>query len=96
MPTNPNTAEPQKPRRRWFQFRLRTLLIGVAIIAMLCPLGVRLVRQWQESRRTQDTTDPYPRRGGSPDYGPSTDRLRNGPGSDAGIVGPIILDQPPK
>ena len=27
MCTNPNTAEPEKPRRRWFQFRLRTLLV---------------------------------------------------------------------
>jgi hypothetical protein len=32
MPTNRNTADPEKPRRRWFQFRLRTLLIGVALI----------------------------------------------------------------
>jgi hypothetical protein len=31
MPTNPSTADPQKPRRRWFQFRLRTLLFAVAI-----------------------------------------------------------------
>jgi hypothetical protein len=31
MSDNQNTAEPQKPRRRWFQFRLRTLLIAVAL-----------------------------------------------------------------
>jgi len=31
MPDNPNTAEPQKPRRRWFQFRLRTMLISVVV-----------------------------------------------------------------
>jgi hypothetical protein len=36
MPTNPNTAEPAKPRRRWHQFRLRTLLIGVALIGTAC------------------------------------------------------------
>ena len=38
MPDTPNTAEPGKPRRRWFQFRLRTLLIGVALLSVL--LGV--------------------------------------------------------
>jgi len=29
---NRNTTEPQKPRRRWFQFRLRTLLIDVVVV----------------------------------------------------------------
>jgi hypothetical protein len=28
MPDNQNSAEPHKPRRRWFQFRLLMLLIG--------------------------------------------------------------------
>jgi hypothetical protein len=37
MPDKPNTDEPQKPRRRWFQFRLRTLLIVVVLLAI--PLG---------------------------------------------------------
>lgn len=32
MPTTFNTAEPARPRRRWFQFRLRTLLVGVVLI----------------------------------------------------------------
>ena len=50
MPDNPNTAEPHKPRRRCFQFSLRTLLITVAIMAMLCPLCVRYVRE-REHRR---------------------------------------------
>ena len=30
------TAEPRKPRRRWFQFRLRTLLVGVTLIGAAC------------------------------------------------------------
>jgi hypothetical protein len=29
MDQKPNTAEPGKARRRWFQFKLRTLLIVV-------------------------------------------------------------------
>jgi hypothetical protein len=41
MTDKPNTVEPGMPRRRWFPFRLRTLLIGMAIVAMLCPLGAR-------------------------------------------------------
>ena len=44
MSTNPNITEPQKPRRRWFQFRLRTLLIVMMVAAMFCPLGVRIFR----------------------------------------------------
>jgi len=36
MPGNPNTAEPQKPRRRWYQFRLRTLLVGTALLSIPC------------------------------------------------------------
>jgi hypothetical protein len=31
-----NTAEPQKPRRRWFQFRLRLLLIVVTLVGSMC------------------------------------------------------------
>ena len=33
----PNTAEPQKPRRRWLQVRLRTLLIVMVLLSI--PLG---------------------------------------------------------
>jgi hypothetical protein len=36
MPTNRNATDPQKPRRRWFQFGLRTLLIGVVLLAIPC------------------------------------------------------------
>jgi hypothetical protein len=36
MPTNPNTAEPVKARRRWFQFRLRTLLAGMVLLSIAC------------------------------------------------------------
>jgi hypothetical protein len=31
LPDKPDTAEPQKPRRRWFQFRLRTLLVAMTV-----------------------------------------------------------------
>lgn len=48
MDQMPNTAEPGKPRRRWFQFRLRTLLIVVTVAAMNCPIGVWYVRAWQQ------------------------------------------------
>jgi hypothetical protein len=36
MPDTPITAEPAKPRGRWFQFRLRTLLIAVVLIGSAC------------------------------------------------------------
>jgi len=32
MPDNPITAEPGKLRRRWFQFRLRTMLVAVVLL----------------------------------------------------------------
>ena len=36
MTDRPDTTHQRKPSRRWFQFRLRTLLIGVAILAIPC------------------------------------------------------------
>jgi hypothetical protein len=37
MEEKPVTAEPEKkPRRRWYQFGLRTLLIGVALVSAAC------------------------------------------------------------
>jgi hypothetical protein len=42
MPDTPNTAEPTNPGRRWFQFRLRALLIGVALADCVCRLGVKM------------------------------------------------------
>ncbi len=37
MPGNQITTELiQKPRRRWLQFRLRTLLVGVMLLAIPC------------------------------------------------------------
>jgi hypothetical protein len=37
MPTEPSKADPPNHRRRWFQFSLRTLMIGVTMLAI--PLG---------------------------------------------------------
>jgi hypothetical protein len=37
------------PRCR-FQFRLRTLLLIVALVAAACPFGVKGVRDWQARR----------------------------------------------
>ncbi len=37
MPTEPPKADLPKPKRRWFQFSLRTLLVGVTLFAI--PLG---------------------------------------------------------
>ena len=36
MQNEPNKAEPPKRKRRWFQFSLRTLLIGVTLLAVAC------------------------------------------------------------
>ena len=50
MADKPNTAGPGKARRRWYQFRLRTLLIVVTIASVLCPIGVRYYRRRQDER----------------------------------------------
>jgi hypothetical protein len=36
MQTEPSKAEPPKRKRRRFQFRLRTLMIGVTLLAVAC------------------------------------------------------------
>ena len=36
MPTEPPKAEPPKRNRRWFRFSLRTLMIGVTLLAVAC------------------------------------------------------------
>jgi hypothetical protein len=43
-----------KPRRRWCQFRLRTLLIGVAVVAAFCPAGARFFREWQKQHELEN------------------------------------------
>ena len=45
--TEPRTAEPPIRKRHWFQFSLRTLMIGVTLVATVCPLGVRLLERWR-------------------------------------------------
>jgi hypothetical protein len=36
MQTEPSKAEPPKRKRRWIQFSLRTLMIGVTLLAIGC------------------------------------------------------------
>jgi len=45
---------PSAPKRRRFQFSLRTLLIGMAVAATLCPIVVRCVREWNEWQQRLD------------------------------------------
>jgi hypothetical protein len=46
MPDQPS------PRRR-FQFRLRTLLLAVAIVAVQCSVCLPMLREWRSQRETQ-------------------------------------------
>jgi hypothetical protein len=43
-------AEPPKCKRRWFQFRLRTLLAVVAIVAVQCAVCLPMLREWRAAR----------------------------------------------
>ena len=51
MVENPDNAE---PRRRWYQFSLRTLLIGVALLAIICRLAVWQIQLAAEHRALID------------------------------------------
>ena len=53
--------EPAKPERRWFQFRLRTLLIAVMLLAL--PLSWVAVRM-ERARRQREVVDEIVRLGG--------------------------------
>jgi len=54
MADNPNTAEPGKTRRPWYQFRLRTLLISVVLLAIPCAVFARYVHERQEAERLEE------------------------------------------
>ena len=58
MPTEPPKAEPPKRRRRWFQFSLSSLMVGVTLLAVPCAyIGwqAKIVRERRaELNRTVD------------------------------------------
>jgi hypothetical protein len=58
MPTNPNTAEPSKPRRR-FQFRLRTLMIVVVTLLVIALGYVAYEWQFVHARRAWREAHPF-------------------------------------
>ena len=47
MEVEPTKAEPPKRKRRWFQFSLRTLLIGVALVPASAIAGHKAVHSWR-------------------------------------------------
>ena len=57
MQTDPPNAEPPKRKRRWYQFSLRTLFIVVTVVAIYCPFGARVVRDWQGREQQQHLLD---------------------------------------
>ena len=58
MHTEPSKAEPPKRKRRWFQFRLRTLMIGVTLLAAVCGYVAREVAIAKERREAAETYEP--------------------------------------
>jgi hypothetical protein len=58
MQTKPSTADPQKRKRRWFQFSLRTLMIVVALLAAQCAPVMWFIRARDAERfRAQRALD---------------------------------------
>jgi hypothetical protein len=59
MSNDPDTDEPGKPRRRWYQFSLRTLLVAVAVFCAVVGWGgsqFLIVRERREVLRLLGST----------------------------------------
>jgi Leucine-rich repeat (LRR) protein len=86
-------ADDPKRRRRWYQFRLRTLLIAVAIVAIPCAwLGSRIERK----RNQQQTVDMFREYGGGIrfDYQqPSGAGTANGPAWLRSLLGENVFSE---
>ena len=54
MEAEPTKAEPPKRNRPRFQFRLRTLLIGMTVVAVLCAATARFVDERQRLIQERD------------------------------------------
>ncbi len=62
--------DPPKRKRRWFQFSMRTLLIGVVIVAVPCAL---LGRKIEQKRREREASKAFKALGGQVWYDYETD-----------------------
>ena len=59
MDTEPQATQPRRQRRR-FQFRLRTLFVVVAIVAVQCAVCLPILREWEErEQRAMLLRDPF-------------------------------------
>jgi hypothetical protein len=91
MQTEPSKAEPPKRKRRWFQFSLRTLMIGTVVVAVIAGwLGRGIEHNRRESEVAKAVTSiggtifyDYERWGGGWSRGPKP----NGPGWLRAILG---------
>ena len=50
--------------KRRFQFRLRTLFVAMTAVALLCPYGVRRLKQWKFERELDDLIETVNNTGG--------------------------------
>jgi hypothetical protein len=44
----------EPPKRRWFQFSLRTLLLIVAIAVVQCAVSLPMLSEWQERKKIEE------------------------------------------
>jgi len=44
-------------RRRWYQFRLRTMLVSTAVVALLLTLATRPFQEWRRRERARIQRD---------------------------------------
>ena len=57
MEAEPIKAEPVKRKRRWFQFSLRTLMIGVTVVAVIAVVIFAVTSRIAHEKRIKDITD---------------------------------------
>jgi hypothetical protein len=55
MELEPPNADQPKRKRRWFQFSLRSLLIGVKLLAVVCGWQAKIIRDRREAAKTYQT-----------------------------------------
>lgn len=59
-------ADPPKCNRRWFQFSLRSLIVGVSVWTIVCALVPPVVREIRAARRQEATRFTPPKLAGGP------------------------------
>ena len=79
---SPDSTIAAPPKRRWYQYSLRTLFVFVTVCCVVCALGIKL----NEARKQRDIVAAIERMWGEVDYDCDDPRPRIIPGGMGGTV----------